>query len=81
MEGYTLALDFPMTTKSCQLMNDLDTIVERYNGRLYLAKDSRMSASFFKSTNKNIDAFIAHKNIDTRDQFQSMQSRRLSMRA
>ena len=50
MEGYTLALDFPMTTKSCQLMNDLDTIVERYNGRLYLAKDSRMSASFFKST-------------------------------
>ena len=80
MEGYTLALDFPMTPKTCQLMNELDTIVEHYNGRLYLAKDSRMSASFFKSTYKNVNAFISHKkNIDTRHQFQSMQSCRLIM--
>jgi decaprenylphospho-beta-D-ribofuranose 2-oxidase len=80
MEGYTLALDFPMTPSTCQLMNELDTIVEKYNGRLYLAKDSRMSASFFKSTYKNYDSFISHKNnIDTKHQFQSMQSRRLSI--
>ncbi|MEK9728105.1 MAG: FAD-binding oxidoreductase [Candidatus Margulisiibacteriota bacterium] len=80
MEGYTLALDFPMTYKTCQLMNELDSIVEHYDGRLYLAKDSRMSASFFKSTYKNIDTFISHKKkIDTRDQFQSMQSRRLNI--
>ena len=80
MEGYTLALDFPMTPKTCQLMNELDTIVEHYNGRLYLAKDSRMSASFFKSTYKNVDAFISHKKtIDTQHQFQSLQSKRLDI--
>ena len=80
MEGYTLALDFPMTPLTCQLMNELDTIVKKYNGRLYLAKDSRMRASLFKSTYKNYDAFISYKHtIDTSHQFQSMQSRRLSI--
>ena len=80
MEGYTLALDFPMTTKSCQLMNDLDTIVERYNGRLYLAKDSRMSASFFKSTHQHLESFCSFKHqIDANHQFESLQSNRLGL--
>jgi len=80
MEGYTLALDFPMTPKTCQLMHDLDTIVERYNGRLYLAKDSRMSASFFKTTNKNFDSFCLFKDqIDAIHQFESLQSNRLGL--
>ena len=73
----------PLAMETLSLQRDtLKPIVEKYNGRLYLAKDSRMSASFFKSTYKNIDVFISHKkNIDTRHQFQSMQSCRLSMNA
>ncbi|MEK9657140.1 MAG: FAD-binding oxidoreductase [bacterium] len=78
MEGYTLALDFPMTPKTCLLMDKLDTIVNTYNGRLYLAKDSRMSADFFKSTYKDFDQFVSlKKNIDARKLFESLQSRRL----
>jgi decaprenylphospho-beta-D-ribofuranose 2-oxidase len=80
MEGYTLALDFPMTPKTCQLMNDLDTIVDHYNGRLYLAKDSRMSASFFKSTHQNLESFRSFKHqIDANHQFESLQSNRLGL--
>jgi decaprenylphospho-beta-D-ribofuranose 2-oxidase len=78
MEGYTLALDFPMNSKTLALMNTLDEIVKKYDGRLYLAKDTRMSANFFNKTYKSIDSFKNYKNnIDKRGYFQSLQSNRL----
>ena len=55
-------------------------IVEKYNGRLYLAKDSRMSAELFKSTYKNWSTFQPFKQqIDTANLFSSVQSNRLEM--
>src|SRR5690606_11583708 len=39
MEGYTLALDFRMTSKLKNLVQKLDEIVEQYGGRIYLSKD------------------------------------------
>ena len=78
MEGYTLALDFPMNSKTLALMNRLDAIVKKYEGRLYLAKDARMSANFFNETYESIDSFKNYKNnIDKRGYFQSLQSDRL----
>ncbi|MEW5799718.1 MAG: FAD-binding oxidoreductase, partial [Bacteroidota bacterium] len=41
-EGYTLALDFPLTPKAFALFGELDEIVTQYGGRLYLTKDVRM---------------------------------------
>jgi FAD/FMN-containing dehydrogenase len=50
MAGTTLALDFPnrgMETE--QLFQRLDAIVNAANGRVYLAKDARMSREMFES--------------------------------
>ena len=41
MEGYTLALDFKNTPKIHKLFSELDEVVKSFNGRIYLAKDSR----------------------------------------
>ena len=40
MEGYTLALDFPMRHGTLALLNALDDITHRHGGRVYLAKDA-----------------------------------------
>lgn len=49
MEGYTLALDFKLTDKLFGLLDTLDEIVRKHDGRLYLSKDVRMSEEMFKS--------------------------------
>ena len=40
MEGYTLALDFPMRHGTLALLNALDDVTHRHGGRVYLAKDA-----------------------------------------
>ncbi|MDB9313761.1 FAD-binding oxidoreductase [Spirulina sp. CS-785/01] len=42
MEGYTLALDFKVQPKVFELLEQLDRLVLKYGGRLYLTKDARM---------------------------------------
>jgi decaprenylphospho-beta-D-ribofuranose 2-oxidase len=41
-EGYTLALDFPVRNGLFEFLDELDEIVLRYGGRLYMSKDARM---------------------------------------
>ena len=41
MEGYTLALDFPVRNATPALLDALDAITHRHGGRVYLAKDAR----------------------------------------
>ena len=38
MEGYTLALDFPVRRRLLEFLDDLDRIVLAYGGRLYSPK-------------------------------------------
>jgi FAD/FMN-containing dehydrogenase len=47
MEGYTLALDFPVRNGLFEFLDELDEIVLQYNGRLYLSKDARMKPDTF----------------------------------
>jgi decaprenylphospho-beta-D-ribofuranose 2-oxidase len=72
MEGYTLALDFKIQKGVFELLNELDKIVLDLGGRLYLAKDARMSATFFKETYSHID-FSLMKN----EKITSLQAERL----
>lgn len=52
MKGYTLALDFKVNEQVFRLLDELDDIVAEHQGRIYLAKDARMSAKFFKESYK-----------------------------
>lgn len=53
VEGYTLALDFKVNSKLKKLVDELDSIVQEFGGRIYLTKDS-MSRSSLTNYLKNI---------------------------
>jgi FAD/FMN-containing dehydrogenase len=58
MPGMTLALDFPNRgTATLALFKRLDSIVEAAGGRLYAAKDARMSGAFFRRSYPNFNEF------------------------
>jgi FAD/FMN-containing dehydrogenase len=81
MEGYTLALDFPISQKAMELFHELDAMVADYGGRLYLAKDSRMTAAMFEKTYPNADEFrqaVALLN-EGETRFASLQSKRIGI--
>ena len=50
IEGYTLALDFKVEPSLITLLDELDQLVLKHGGRLYLSKDARMSEFTFKSS-------------------------------
>jgi len=80
MEGYTLALDFPITPTLFGFLDSLDKIVLDYGGRLYLAKDARMSGEMFRRSYGNAARFIDLKHqLDGSDKFRSLQSERLEI--
>lgn len=80
MKGYTLAMDFPITKDIFAFLNELDEIVLRYGGRIYLAKDARMKSSIFKNTYPHLDEFLRIKGEhDPKGQFTSLQSQRLEL--
>ena len=80
MEGYTLALDFPVRRGLFEFLDDLDRIVLAYGGRLYLSKDARMPRDvFWKSyaQSQKFRAIVQQYNPDFR--FRSVQSERLGI--
>jgi decaprenylphospho-beta-D-ribofuranose 2-oxidase len=50
MEGYTLALDFPMRPGLLVFLDELDEVVADFGGRIYLTKDARMKKEIFWET-------------------------------
>ena len=69
IEGYTLALDFKVNPQVFRLLDDLDEVVLKHKGRIYLAKDARMSAATFHES---------YSKIVPSGKFESAQSTRLA---
>jgi decaprenylphospho-beta-D-ribofuranose 2-oxidase len=80
MEGYTLALDFKIDQGLFPFLDELDRIVLDYGGRLYLAKDVRMSEATFKRGYPRWEAFQEVRRRYGADRvFHSLQSDRLGL--
>jgi FAD/FMN-containing dehydrogenase len=80
MEGYTLALDFPVSRRTMALMDELDRIVIDHGGRFYLAKDGRMSAETLAATDRRASSFARMRAAaGLTDGFRSAQSERLAL--
>lgn len=78
-KGYTLALDFPIEKKLPEFLEKLDQIVKEYNGKLYLAKDSRMSKEFFYSTYPVKEFLELKRKLDPDNLLVSKQAERLGL--
>ena len=80
MEGYTLALDFPIKAKLFPFLDELDSIVTDHGGRLYLAKDVRMSKKVFRKGYPRWQKFSElREKQDMIQTFNSLQSNRLGI--
>jgi decaprenylphospho-beta-D-ribofuranose 2-oxidase len=80
MPGYTLAIDFPVTDGMLEFLDSLDAMVLKRGGRVYLAKDARMSPETFRAMYPNLDKWRAAKAVaDPENRFSSSLSRRLGM--
>ncbi len=79
MEGYTLALDFPISDKTHALLDQLDAITLAHGGRFYLAKDSRMSADTLARSDDRVPAFQSQRTKKNWTRFSSVQSQRLAL--
>lgn len=80
MEGYTLALDFPVNAGTLKLVEILDGIVLAHGGRLYLAKDARQEREVMEAGYPHVGAFRAlRKATGAAAKFRSCQSERLGL--
>ncbi len=79
MEGYSLALDFPINEENLSLMNSLDEITIKYGGRFYLAKDSRMKKKVFENSDIRIKKFKSFRGNKLNRYYRSLQSERLEI--
>ena len=80
MQGWTLTVDLPIEEGLDSLCNTLDELVVAAGGRVYLAKDSRLSASTFRQMYPRLDDFLAvRRKVDPEGLFNSDLARRLQL--
>ncbi|CAA6802145.1 MAG: FAD-linked oxidase [uncultured Campylobacterales bacterium] len=78
--GYSLALDFKIEKGVFELLDTLDEIVLKHGGRMYLAKDARMSKETLHKSYPKIKEFLnIRKKYNLTDKFNSLQSKRLDI--
>ena len=80
IEGYSLALDFKIEDGLFELLEELDKIVLKYKGRIYLTKDVSVSRETFEQGYPHIEKFRAFRKENKMDEkFQSLQSKRVGV--
>jgi FAD/FMN-containing dehydrogenase len=78
--GYTLAIDFKINPKVWKFLDELDELVLKYGGRVYLTKDVRMNYDMLVKSYPQAATFIEKiKQLDPDFKFASVQSERMHM--
>ncbi len=81
MPGWTLTVDLPIEHGLDRLCDQLDEQVIAAGGRVYLAKDSRLSAAAFRQMYPRLEDFLAvRREVDPDGMFNSDLARRLEIR-
>ena len=79
-KGVCIALDVPLSDNFSKVYKEFEKLTLNYNLKIYLAKDSFMSKSFFKNSYDKVTLFDEYKKkIDPNSKFQSIQSKRLGL--
>ncbi|HEV8267551.1 MAG TPA: FAD-binding oxidoreductase, partial [Thermoanaerobaculia bacterium] len=80
VEGYTLALDIPVSPSLPALLRELDALLLSHGGRLYLAKDAATTSEAFAAMYPRLREFQELKSrLDPKGLFSSSQARRLGI--
>ena len=80
MAGWNVAMDFPNKPGVNAFLNELDDRVMEFGGRVYTAKDSRVSAERFHRMYPRIDEWISlRRTVDPNGVFISDMARRLEL--
>lgn len=78
LDGYSILMDFPLRQGLQEFLNEIDQIVIRNSGKVFLAKDGRISAAAFQKMYTNLEWWLKIKNVvDPQELFSSDMSRRL----
>lgn len=79
-EGYTLAMDFPVRKGLFEFLDELDEVVLRYKGRLYMSKDARMKPFMLERGYPRLQEFKdIVKKYNPLYRIRSVQSKRLDL--
>ena len=83
LQGFTLSLDFPMRgERLLTCLEQIDDLVIRNGGRVYLAKDARLSSRSFRQMYSDFPRWQQIKReVDPSNRFSSDLSRRLELTA
>jgi hypothetical protein len=80
IKGHSLALDFKIEKNLFPLLDELDSIVNDYSGRIYLAKDVRIKREEFQKGYPELDKFIEiRRKYLCSKKINSLQSKRLEI--
>lgn len=80
LKGYSLALDFKITAGLFEFLDELDQLVLKHQGRIYLAKDARVPKSVFDVGYTKAEEFRElRRRIGASESIQSRQSQRLGL--
>jgi decaprenylphospho-beta-D-ribofuranose 2-oxidase len=79
-EGYTLALDLPMSDSLPAFIRDLDQLALAHRGRVYLAKDALVAPEVFAAMYPRLEEFrTLQRRLDPEGRMGSSMARRLGI--
>ena len=80
IKGYSLALDFKRDDQTLNMIKNLDTLVIKFGGRVYLTKDAQIDEYSFKKMYPESTKFVSiRKKYDLQDKMKSSQSIRINI--